>query len=398
MPLPLFVASLLAIVMLSAGHDLHAQTLGDPLAPETPLTGLAKDRYQAGRLLFNGHWRPTGTEGPDALEGLGPFYNRIACSSCHALAGRGLPPTGPDVSFLTAILRIGALNPETGEVGPHPVFGTQIQDRAVPEFTPEASLSVSWEPVAGIYGDGTSYKLRRPVLEMDPPPGPTARWSIRVAQQVRGMGLIERAVTPRDMPGRFGWKAVSPSLVDQTADAFSRDMGITSRYRPDPICAPGQTECGGGPDEINGLRLMQVTDFLMHLSAPQPTGGSVPRGEALFSEIGCASCHIPSLPVRGSAASVFFYSDFSLHDMGPGLDDGLPEGAAKSFEWRTAPLWGLGALLARDPRMPLLHDGRARGAEEAILWHDGDAKEAADRFKALPAEDRAYLVAFLATL
>ena len=45
-----------------------------------------------------------------------------------------------------------------------------------------------------------------------------------------------------------------------------------------------------------------------------------------------------------------------------------------------------------------MHDGRARSIEEAILWHDGEAKASRDQFKALPADARALLLKFLNSL
>jgi CxxC motif-containing protein (DUF1111 family) len=85
------------------------------------------------------------------------------------------------------------------------------------------------------------------------------------------------------------------------------------------------------------------------------------------------------------------YSDLLLHDMGPGLADGRPDFDAGPADWRTQPLWGLA-------RTNLLHDGRARSATEAILWHGGEAQAARDKFAALPAASREDLLAFLGSL
>ena len=49
----------------------------------------------------------------------------------------------------------------------------------------------------------------------------------------------------------------------------------------------------------------------------------------------------PHAELRGQ--SIAPYSDFLLHDMGDGLADTLGEGVASGHEWRTAPLWGVGA-------------------------------------------------------
>jgi CxxC motif-containing protein (DUF1111 family) len=46
----------------------------------------------------------------------------------------------------------------------------------------------------------------------------------------------------------------------------------------------------------------------------------------------------------------------------------------------------------------LLHDGRARNVEEAILWHGGEARAARDAYAALSADERAALLRFVNSL
>jgi CxxC motif-containing protein (DUF1111 family) len=93
---------------------------------------------------------------------------------------------------------------------------------------------------------------------------------------------------------------------------------------------------------------------------------------------------------------VTLYSDLLLHDMGDGLADYRPDGSADGYEWRTAPLWGL--RIMRDflnGNAFLLHDGRARSVEEAILAHGGEAQAARDAFAGLGPDDRAALLDFV---
>lgn len=369
----------------------------DPMAPPAGLSEDTRAAYERGRLIFNGHFRPSGTQGPDDLVGLGPLYNRISCASCHNAGGRGFPPEGPGDNFLTALVRIGIVD-AVGTVTPHPLFGSQIQDRAVPGVDAEATLSLNWDIQPGEYPDGQSFELRKPVLDIQPDPGALAQWSIRVAQPIRGIGLLEPMILPKDNFGRFGWKATEPTIVMQNAAALAQDMGITSAFHQTPICPNGQTDCGGGAREISGVSLGELTLFTKLLPPPASTDVKDTKGEYLFHLVGCASCHIPELPSRAGPEPVRAYTDLSLHDMGPGLDDGLPEGGAKSFEWRTPPLWGLGDILEKNPSAPLLHDGRARGAEEAILWHGGEALKPRNDFMALSQEDRSHLLEFLSGL
>ena len=127
-------------------------------------------------------------------------------------------------------------------------------------------------------------------------------------------------------------------------------------------------------------------------------------GSRLFADIGCVGCHVGQLVTGASdlaalsRQTIHPYGDFLLHDLGAGLADGRPEFAASGREWRTAPLWGLGLIETVNGHMLLLHDGRARGPVEAILWHGGEARAARDAFAALAKPDRDAIVAFLKSL
>jgi CxxC motif-containing protein (DUF1111 family) len=115
--------------------------------------------------------------------------------------------------------------------------------------------------------------------------------------------------------------------------------------------------------------------FARFLAAPTPSpdrpGGaeSIGRGRNLFSSTGCALCHTPTLNTGNAAVAalrnkaVNLFSDLLVHDMGPGLADGVTQGQAGSREFRTAPLWGLGQ------RLFFLHDGRTSDLLEAIRAH-----------------------------
>ncbi len=126
------------------------------------------------------------------------------------------------------------------------------------------------------------------------------------------------------------------------------------------------------------------------LPAPRPAEDD--EGAALFRDAGCAACHVPILAGAGGRA-VRAFTDLLLHDLGPGLAGGFPEGAASPGEWRTPPLWGLGASMRRGDR--LLHDARAATIDEAVRWHGGEAEEARARFLALAPGQAARLLAYL---
>lgn len=128
-------------------------------------------------------------------------------------------------------------------------------------------------------------------------------------------------------------------------------------------------------------------------------------GEQQFAAIGCAACHTtthttgsfhPFAELRNE--TIHPYTDLLLHEMGSGLADGMGEAGASGSEWRTAPLWGIGFTEGVSGGESYLHDGRARNLEEAILWHGGEAENAKEGFRNLPAADRAAIVTFLKTL
>ena len=137
-------------------------------------------------------------------------------------------------------------------------------------------------------------------------------------------------------------------------------------------------------------------------NAGQP---EVLAGEKLFIRIGCAKCHVPTLKTGLSDIAALSnqtfhpYTDLLLHDMGPELDDHYTEGSARTSEWRTAPLWGLGlAADAQGGQVFLLHDGRARSLEEAIKYHGGEAADSRAKFTEMPAQEQENLLSFLQSL
>jgi CxxC motif-containing protein (DUF1111 family) len=225
------------------------------------------------------------------------------------------------------------------------------------------------------------------------------------------VNLVHDRATDALAIGRFGWKAEQPSLRQQIAAAFLGDIGITSSVFPTPDCTPSERECAsdnaGSQPEIDELLLGRVETYSRLLAPPVRERWSDERsleGRRLFGELGCASCHTPrhvtgdgSLPEL-SAQVIYPYTDLLLHDLGEELSDGRPVFDAEGNEWRTPPLWGIGRIPVVNGHDRLLHDGRARGVAEAILWHGGEAEPARERFRELPAEGRASLIEFVESL
>jgi CxxC motif-containing protein (DUF1111 family) len=134
---------------------------------------------------------------------------------------------------------------------------------------------------------------------------------------------------------------------------------------------------------------------------------AVRQGEALFERIGCAACHLPKVQTgvldgypELSNQTIRPFTDLLLHDLGAELADDRPDFQASGSEWRTPPLWGLGLLsvVNRNGQSYLLHDGRARGVTEAILWHGGEGTRSRENFRMLPRSDRDAVLAFLGSL
>ena len=212
--------------------------------------------------------------------------------------------------------------------------------------------------------------------------------------------------------GRFGWKANVPTVEQQNAGAFHGDIGITSSLFPDENCPPEQAACGaalsGGAPELDDGQARNASPSTRGRWPCPPAGTSGsrrrPRARSCSAAWAARPATCPSCaPARATSPRlsnqvIHPYTDLLLHDMGPGLADGRPDGEATGSEWRTPPLWGIGLVETVNRHTRFLHDGRARNLSEAILWHGGEAEASADAFRALPARARDALIAFLESL
>jgi CxxC motif-containing protein (DUF1111 family) len=222
--------------------------------------------------------------------------------------------------------------------------------------------------------------------------------------------------------GRFGWKAGASSLLHQVASALNTDMGVMTSVFLEPDCGAEQTNCGNDQGaELGDEHLAHLVKYVSLLGVRAQRSlddADVVKGEALFRDVGCASCHVAELTTGEHhpfaelrAQTIHPYSDLLLHDMGPGPADSLGEKEASGAEWRTTPLWGIGLSACVTggvegpfqkqvcaPHHSYLHDGRARTLEEAIRWHGGEGQASKEVFVALAAADQAALVRFLESL
>ena len=394
--------------------------------------------FQIGDAIFNRNWVPA--PGPQGDEGLGPTYNAISCSACHDNNGRGAPPqTGTD-PFLGLLLRLSV--PGADEHGgplPDANYGDQLQPYGVFGVPGEGTPAVSYTEEPGTYGDGTSYSLRKPTYTIGSLNfGPLADGEMigpRLAPQTVGLGLLEAvdestisafaaqnggkpnkvwdASSQQMALGRFGWKANQPSLAQQVLGASRNDMGITDSVFPTENCPSVQTACAAATQALDqpNLESLRENGLIVHamgLAGPARRNLGDPttlHGEQLFVQAGCGTCHIPKM-TTGTLAdwpelsnqTIRPFTDLLLHDMGSDLADGRPDYLASGSEWRTPPLWALGLMQPIDGYLLLMHDGRARGFEEAILWHGGQGEGPREAFRTMSKADRDALVAFLGSL
>ncbi len=168
-----------------------------------------------------------------------------------------------------------------------------------------------------------------------------------------------------------------------------------------------KAQLGDRPD-VSDVFLDKITTYVSLLAVPARRnldGATEQRGERLFYQAQCATCHLPRL-VTGNASEhpefndvvIHPYTDLLLHDMGADLADNRPDFEADGQEWRTPPLWGIGLVENVNKHTFFLHDGRARNFAEAILWHGGEAEQSKEQFVAMEEGDREALVQFLNSL
>jgi len=231
---------------------------------------------------------------------------------------------------------------------------------------------------------------------------------------VYDIGKAKEGIFPARSLGRFGLKANTPTILHQALGALNGDMGVTNPWFPKESILgtdlfkdydrriPQKNEIEAS-EEIS-----QALVFYSQTLAVPPRRNvedlDVQAGAHLFQSVQCTTCHRPSWttgfsPTHSlSRQKIYPFTDMLLHDMGEGLADHRQDFLADGRQWRTRPLWGIGLTQVVNPRASYLHDGRARNLEEAILWHDGEARHSRDLFTRLPRSQRLQVIDFLRSL
>lgn len=393
---------LLSLIILSITAIVACQKILPKAPPEDalldgPVEGLSYEeqrRFLAGDVAFN-------DEIFTSANGLGPVFVATSCGSCHAGDGKGHP--------FTTLTRFGQVD-STGNKFLH-LGGPQLQNRALPGYMPEqipsgATFS-NFMPPANTGLGFLELVTDADILAMADP------------TDVNGDGIsgvpnyeyLPPFVTPFTNAiarngkyiHRFGKKAAAYNLLQQTVNAYNQDIGITSTFQPKDVYTGLNIE-----PEVSDVTVHHVVFYLQTLKAPiqrNQNDADVIKGKNTFIQTGCEGCHKQTLKTDISTIAPLSnktfhpYTDLLLHDMGPGLDDGYTEGSAKTAEWRTPPLWGLGlSPNSQGGKYFLLHDGRAKSIEEAIVLHGGEAQQSKNKFIQLSTQDKNNLLKFLASL
>ncbi|WP_291091038.1 di-heme oxidoredictase family protein [Hydrogenophaga sp.] len=442
--------------MTGGETTVHANGKNAFSFPAANLTDDERTRFVIGNSFFKRNWveAPASTT---ARDGLGPHFLARSCAGCHLFDGRGEPPPWrkglSDEQPLALLIRLSVPGTDArGGPRHEAVYGDQFNTAANQNVKPEGEVVMRWKPLGGRFADGSRYTLQQPHYELRNlgygPLDPKTLMSPRIAPQIIGVGLLEsiaeqdivanaanQAAQPgpikgqpnrvwdafagREMLGRFGWKANVATLAHQTAGAFHGDIGITSRHFPTETCTPAQKDCLAAPNgsndaqpEIEDETLEQVVFYQATVAPPARRNVREPQvlqGQRLFAQAQCAVCHRPSyktaegpFPRLTSKAlqgqTIWPYTDLLLHDMGDALADGRPDFLANGRQWKTPALWGIGLIRDVNGHTRLMHDGRANGVLEAILWHGGEAEASKQQVLQMKKPERDALVRFVESL
>lgn len=392
------------LAFLVAANALAQRPNGARPSPQpvrTPAAGEALAGLTVAQLAAFADGRDDFAEDETVSDGLGPVFNERSCAACHSVPATG---GGSRRTVTRFSRRVNGVYDPMAELG-----GSLMQDHAIgppdgsvhrfhPESVPATATIVVHRRTPPLFGLG--------LIDATPDSDFIA---LAVMQAARGDGvagrvnIVDNIRAGMKTVGKFGWKAQVPSLFQFSGDAYVNEMGITTPDFPNESCpqgncaeltfnpAPGLNDDGSGP--------ILLTNFMTLLAAPPRAdqNGNTSDGEATFERIGCTACHVATLhsgssPIAALDRKTYHpYSDFLLHDMGS-LGDDLEMGNSAGKEMRTAPLWGLRFITT------YLHDGRATTLDQAILAHDGQARNARDQFANLNAAAKAKLTAFLNSL
>jgi CxxC motif-containing protein (DUF1111 family) len=348
----------------------------------------------------------------EAGSGLGPTFNGNSCAMCHAQPAVGgsspglkspqNPVPNPQVALATldgAKNTVPSFITASGPVREARFISTSTQNTAALDGGVHGLYTIAGRSDAPgctlaqpdfatqMRNNNVIFRIPTPVFGLglvENTPDSILQANLAAnGPQKSGLGISGRLNTSGNdgTVTRFGWKAQNKSLVIFAGEAYNVEQGVSNDAFPDERSAAPGCVFNGSPEDRTDVNTGEPADVVsfamfMRLSAPPtpaPATTSTQNGSNLFTSIGCALCHTPTLntgtsPYTGmSNISYHPYSDFALHNMGTNLADGIVQGAAGPDEFRTAPLWGLGQ------RLFFLHDGRTSDLLQAIQAHSSPA-------------------------
>ncbi|MSR56999.1 MAG: c-type cytochrome [Planctomycetaceae bacterium] len=385
----------------------------------------------AGREMFLHEWQvnePFGANRDPLVaatgDGLGPVFNAKSCVACHFQAGVGgaglnkqnvlafdVVATKTNPKFHAGVVHaasIGDRNQESpSEVNTlFPIVQGEQRRIAgctitIPDFNPVSFIPIN--PPA-LFGSGDVDRISDQAIRGYQ----RSRQLAIYPQEIRGNFSATPAGRLRVLPGgrvgKFGWKAQFATLDEFVASACAVEIGLSNpKRRQDRPHQQGEDR--DSAMDMSADQLFSLTAYTGSLARPlrvlpDDSAGrvAVERGEALFSTVGCADCHTPTL---GGVAGM--YSDLLLHKLeedrnGAGgygrinPDLPIPDDQPLPNEWKTPALWGVA------DSAPYFHDGASPTLESAILRHGSQAKNVTERFQLLPPADQQAVIRFLKTL
>jgi CxxC motif-containing protein (DUF1111 family) len=425
----IFVYSYLAATLTALGARFVGAEAPPPVgAPTEAPAGFNTPSFNGAHSISNGLVEPPGDtfardqqvyeQNKAVADGLGPVYNATSCVMCHQ------NPNSGAAGQITE-LRVGHHDANGNFVNPtifindgkNTITGRSIvNDRAIgpqaQEYIPETENIRALRATLNTLGDGFVEAIDDNTLIAIAAAQPKLSEG-RVNGEVVQAPIFEAPGQTR--VGRFGWKDQHSSLLSFIADAYLNEMGITSRLRPNEVTTALLTTTGinDQPDELGLADIDHFAQFIRGTMVPPrdavlaATPAAV-RGEGVFSHVGCSVCHVQTIttappgtvidggmfvvPEALGNKIIHPFSDFLLHDIGTG--DGIvqvgPQDTANKL--RTAPLWGL------REKARFMHDLRSLSLENAIIRHEGEAREPVRRFRELSPEDREAVIIFLQSL
>jgi hypothetical protein len=431
---------------------------GDWNTPASAVFLINRDPFRAiqrGRQIFQRKFTRLQFQGPGVLDGMGDIGANVAigaglsdsCAGCHSRP-RGSAGVGGNV----------VTRPDSRDT-PH-LFGAGLKEMLADEITGRLR-QIAADAIQAAGASGRS--VRRPLVAkginfgfITAAPGGSVDTSevegvdpdLRVRPFFAHGGTISiREFVVGALHGEMGLDSADPDLARAAAGGrVTTPAGMVLDGSLDRVEAPAipnpsfDRDGNVSGNEVPTALVDYLEFYLLNYFKPatyKQTATTL-HGLKTFQDIGCASCHMPDLPIehdrrvadvetvydetRGNLNGLFatatalfdtvpdgsgfpplkkpslqpflvrnIFTDFKRHDLGPNFYERNWDGTMQK-EFLTRPLWGIGTKAAYG------HDGRSVNLTEVILRHGGEAQDARDAFASLAAPRQQAVLDFLRSL